>query len=91
MRREYGFTLVKVKHVSSGKTWIWKLAKKITKDPRVEKPGFVNSPPKKDNSEVLQSQGQQCRNETSEWNFVCSPGEETSVYVLENELEKSSC
>ena len=38
---------MKVKHVSSGKTWIWKLAKKITKDPRVEKPGFVNSPPPK--------------------------------------------
>jgi len=47
MRREYGFTLVKVKHVSSGKTWIWKLAKKITQDPRVEKPGSVNFPPQK--------------------------------------------
>jgi len=40
---------------------------------------------------VLQSRGQQCRNEASEWIFVCSHGEEKSVYVLENESEKSSC
>ena len=80
---------MKVKHVSSGKTRIWKLAKNMTQDPRVEKPGLVNF--KKNNSEVLQSRGQQCRNEAFEWTVVCSHGEEESVYVLENESEKSSC
>ena len=61
----------------------------MTQDPRVEKPGLVNF--KKNNSEVLQSRGQQCRNEAFEWTVVCSHGEEESVYVLENESEKSSC
>ena len=70
---------MKVKHVSSGKTRIWKLAKNMTQDPRVEKPGLVNF--KKNNSEVLQSRGQQCRNEASEWTFDCSHGEEKSVYI----------
>ena len=81
---------MKVKHVSNGKTRIWKLAKNMTQDPRVEKPGLVNFK-KKNNSEVLQSRGQQCRNEAFEWTVVCSRGEEESVYVLENESEKSSC
>ena len=40
---------------------------------------------------MLQSRGQQCRNDAFEWTVVCSHGEEESVYVLENESEKSSC
>ena len=35
----------------------------------------------KNNSEVLQSRGQQCRNEAFEWTFDCSHGEEKSVYI----------
>ena len=41
--------------------------------------------------ETWTSRGQQCRNEAFEWIVVCSHGEEESVYVLENESEKSSC
>jgi len=79
MCREYGLTLWENPDLEASKKH----------NPGLEKPGLVNF--KKSNSEVLQSRGQQCRNEAFEWTVVCSHGEEESVYVLENESEKSSC
>ena len=71
---------MKVKHVSSGKTRIWKLAKNITQDPRVEKPGLVNF--KKNPTQRC------CSHEDSNVEMkhlngllFCSHGEEKSVYI----------